>query len=150
MQIEILLKSLCLSYYQYNSNISTLIAVDIWSQLSDYAKDTIINHFECENEELLAFVQSINDDCPDDHICNYQTQREMMENADATTSDILCDAVKLSHRRYSLKYKKYDGIIIHLQHVKIEKRNATEFVAVDENGNEYCFREEWINSIIKE
>ena len=149
LEVEILLRSLCLSYYQKNSNISLAIAVDIWSQLSDYAKGKIDKDFKCEDKELHDFIQLLKDDFPDDHVCSYQTQHETIEHCDPTIADKLCDALKLSPRKYSLKYKKPDKTVIYLQQVYIRKCQHY-YYAIDENGEKHYFEADWVYTIERE
>ncbi len=150
LEVEILLKSLSLSWDRYNSNISISIAFDIWSQLSEYAKEKIKKDFEYEDAIHQDFLQIIADDCPEDHICFFKTQREMIDLIDGTIFDVLSEAEKIPDRRCTLRYKDEDGNRFSLEGVRIKRINNLDYIAIDEEGREYLFREEWIGSIILE
>ena len=148
LQVEILLRSLSLSFDRYNSTISYYMALDIWSQLSEYAKEKIKKDFEYEDDIHLEFISYIDDDTPDNHTCLFKTQREMIEQIDASISDILRDAEKVPNRRCAIRYKDEDGNRFYLEDVKIERLNHYEYVATDNEGKKHIFREEWVGNII--
>lgn len=147
LQVENLLRSLSLSNDSYNSTISYQIALDIWSQLSDYAKDKIKEDFGYEEDIHQDFIKYVDDDTPDNHACMFKSQREMIEQIDASVFDILQDAEKVPNRRYAIRYKDEKGKRFYLEEVKIERLNHFEYVAIDRDGNEHVFREKWVGSI---
>lgn len=148
LQVEILLRSLSLNCQQYNSTISYYIALDIWSQLSDYAKEKIKKDFQCEDDIHLEFINYIDDDTPDNHTCLFMSQREMIEQIDPSIYDILRDVEKVPNRRCAIRYKDEDGRRFYLENVKIERLSRDEYVAIDEKGERHIFREEWVGNII--
>ena len=150
LEVEILLKSLSLSCDRYNSNISTRIAFDIWSQLSDYAKEKIKKDFAYEDDIHQEFIKCIDEDCPTDYACSFSTQREMIDLIDGTIFDVLSEVEKIPDRTCFLRYKDEDGNRFSLEGVRINRINNQDYIAVDNEGREYLFREEWIGSIIIE
>ena len=147
LEVEILLKSLCLCYYKNNVNITLMIATDIWSQLSDYAKDKIEHDFELEDEELKDFINLLKSDETDDHICFYQTQRQVIEHHDVTNTDILWHAIKTGNEGYTLKYIDPSGHVFRLENIKIVRKDRCTFSAIDQDNNKYDFDESWVYEI---
>lgn len=147
LQVEILLRSLSLSFDKYNSTISYYIALDIWSQLSDYAKDKIKSDFEYEEDIHLNFIRYVDEDTPDNHTCLYKTQREMIEEIDPSVYDILRDVEKVPNRRCAIRYKNEIGNCFYLEDVKIKRLNQFEYAAIDKNGDKHIFQEDWVGSI---
>lgn len=146
LQVEILLRSLSLSFDQYNSTISYYMAIDIWSQLSDYAREKIIKDFEYEEDIHKEFINYISDDTPDDHTCSFKSQREMID--DISISDILRDVEKVPDRKCTIRYKHKNGTRFCLEDVKIERLNHMEYVAISKDGDKHIFQEDWVGNIV--
>ena len=124
------------------------MAVDIWSQLSDYAREKIKEDFEYEDDIHKEFINYIDDDTPDDHTCLFRTQREMIDQIDASVFDLLRDVEKVPDRKCTSRYKDENGTRFCLEDVKIERLNHTEYVAISKNGEKHIFREDWVASIV--
>ena len=71
----------------------------------------------------------------------------MIDQIDATNADILRDAEKSSERTYSIRYRDDTGTSKNLFGVKIKRYNQFDYIAVDKEGNEYLFKEDWLQSI---
>ena len=79
MQVGVLLKSLCINFCDNESDISLNIALDIWSQLSDYAKARIESKFARIDKDMQFFIELLKDSSPDNRACIFQTEREMQK-----------------------------------------------------------------------
>ena len=79
MQVGVMLDSLCRTYYENESEMCLQIAMDVWSQLSDYAKDKIEFVFANSNKDLQEFIAILSDECPGDYAASYNTERDMMD-----------------------------------------------------------------------
>ena len=73
MQAGTLLKGMEKLYYDEENEVSTGIAIDIWSQLSDYGKERIKRYYFAEDPGFLKILE-------DDHAVTFHTEREIMRN----------------------------------------------------------------------
>lgn len=90
MEAGILLQALAKHYYNYESEISRRIAVDIWCQLSDYAKERIRRFIAQDDPELTDLIMELEDDAPVAQMAAaFSTEREMVEDMEleGTMSD---------------------------------------------------------------
>ena len=147
MQVGALLQSLCHShYYGLQSNIYLQIAIDIWSQLSDYAKEKIRTVYAIRNEDLNEFVEILDDECPDDYVSTYHTEREMAEKEGLSREDKLLFLAKLPERTATITLKK-DGSISYIRRANVKNYIGKRVAVTDENGKEYLLEFEQIEDI---
>lgn len=92
MQVETLLKSFQLNYDSGN-NIPLDLAVDVWGQLSDYAKDRIRKVFSQKDPDLDEFLKLVDAESQSDEY-RFMTESEMMEHRDMTVDEQLLTACK--------------------------------------------------------
>ena len=78
MQLATLLKALAVQYYDQEDDVSRIIAVDIWSQMSPYARKKIVDYYAFDDITLADFVSEIDNPCPDDHGI-YRTEKELLD-----------------------------------------------------------------------
>jgi len=78
LQLSSLLKALCHQYYDYEDDISVWIATDIWSQMSEYARQKMFDYFAFTDPDLKEFLEILKDEYPDGHTCGYHTERYML------------------------------------------------------------------------
>ena len=76
-QAATLLQALQRNYDEHESAVSSYLAVDIWSQLSDYARERIEYVFTAGDPDFAAFIEMLKDETPDGRIPAYRTEREM-------------------------------------------------------------------------
>lgn len=138
MQVGTLLQSLCRNYYDFESSISIVIATDIWSQLSEYAKEKIKNIYTVQDQDFQEFVEILDDECPDDYASSYRTEREIADNEGLSLEDKLRFLAKAPMRSATIIITKDD------ERIKIVgacvKDYREDFVAVtDSKRNEYEF-----------
>ena len=105
MQLATLLKSLCHQYYDYEDVIGLLIAVDIWSQLSEYARKKIVDHFAFDDQDFQMFIDLLMDECPDDHACVYHTENELLREIEMTVEQAIPYLTKAAGRRGIIRFK---------------------------------------------
>ena len=72
-----LLQAMQRNYDEHESTVSSYLAVDIWSQLSDYAKERIEYVFTAGDPDFAAFIEMLKDETPDGRIPAYRTERDM-------------------------------------------------------------------------
>lgn len=141
MQVGTLLQSLARNYYEFDNHVSHSIAIDIWSQLSDYAKERVEEIYAKGDETVADFINLIKDDCPNNHACSFYTERIMMSAEtfdEMSNNDKLDFLIKGAGRRCNLVL--YDGskknkILIN-QRVKYEiNDNKKVYIFISEDGN---------------
>ena len=76
-QAATLLQALQRNYDEHESTVSSYLAVDIWSQLSDYARERIEYVFTAGDPDFAAFIEMLKDETPDGRIPAYRTEKEM-------------------------------------------------------------------------
>ncbi len=135
MQVGTLLQALCYNYYTNLQSISTSIATDIWSQLSDYAKDKIRNIYAVKDSDFQEFVEMLDGECPDDYASTYQTERLMMQKEDIKLQDLLLYLAKAPERTATLVIRN-NGRETHFKSAQVINL-GNEFVLIKDNdGNE--------------
>lgn len=81
MQVGVMLEALCKSYTEDEMYNAFYIGVNLWCQLSEYAKERVIEIFGKKNEDLLMFIDEI-EDITNNHIRTFETEHEVMKNGD--------------------------------------------------------------------
>lgn len=124
-QTAILLRSLQESYDSEISNTSWNIALNIWTQLSDYTKDRIMNYTFPDNKEFHNLLNQLSEEENSDR--PYSTEKEMFENETIETK------LQLAYKsviRCNIEFD--DGRIVH-----------DCFVRFNHNRNKYtCEKDE--------
>ena len=93
MQVGVMLEALCKSYMEDEVYNAFYIGVNLWCQLSEYAKERVIEVFGKKNEDLLMFIDEI-EDIANNHIRTFETEREIMTNGDYKIQEKLLTAHK--------------------------------------------------------
>lgn len=110
IQVITLIKALCNSYYNDESQMSLLIAFDIWSQLSEYAKDKIKEFHTVCNEDFKDFIDVLDGDCPDDHASTYKTERDVAATEDLSERELLVLLAKVPERSATIILNNHECI----------------------------------------
>ena len=76
MQVGTLLKGLECLYENEEGDIAKGIAIDIWSQLSEFGRERIKRYYF---DETSSFINDISDETPDEHAVTYLSERAMKE-----------------------------------------------------------------------
>ena len=92
MQVEALLKSLQLNYSD-DHNIPFDLAVDVWGQLSDYAKERIGEIFSSKDPDLSEFLEDVNREAQSNEY-RFMTESEMLMDLDLRVSEQIDIAYK--------------------------------------------------------
>ena len=88
-QAATLLQALQRNYDEHESTVSSYLAVDIWSQLSDYARERIEYVFTAGDPDFAAFIEMLKDETPDGRIPAYRTEREMFIGDESISERLL-------------------------------------------------------------
>lgn len=148
MQLATLLKSLCHQYYDYEDDISVTIAVDIWSQLSSYAQSKIENYFTYGDQDFAAFINILKDECPDDHVCAYHTERQMIRDIEMPIDQSLEYLAKADGRSGILVF--FDGTERQLKQIsKIQgPGESITYKAIDSDNDVFEFTKEQVLEVV--
>lgn len=93
MQVGVMLEALCKSYMEDEVYNAFYIGVNLWCQLSEYAKERVVEIFGKKNDDLLMFIAEI-EDISNAHIRTFETEREIMDNGDYKIQEKLLTAHK--------------------------------------------------------
>ena len=155
METVTLLQALSDLYDRQESWISSRIATDIWSQLSEYTRTRIIDVF-CRNDSSFAdFVEMINDEVPDDHMgAFYETERDMAEGKnDISDFEKLVFYAKVGSRRCYLKLQLDDGTRIfesvRIEHISGTGPDESVFIAKTDKGEKIPFQTDQVVVIMR-
>ena len=154
-QAATLLQALQRNYDEHESTVSSYLAVDIWSQLSDYARERIEYVFAAGDPDFACFLEMLKDETPDERIpASFRMEREIITGEWSARETLMycskayriCDQLllKLPDERVELFTN------VHIKFGNRAERNGGEFmyIAVTEDGTEIPFREQDVEYII--
>lgn len=152
MQLATLLKALAHQYYGHENDIDSqqddiarLIAIDIWSQMSEYAQQKMKDYFAFDDETLSNFIDEVTYQLPDDRVL-YRTEKEQLKEIELSTEQCLQHLMKAPNRTGTLELQTGQRIRIErLYPAYIAGKQAYE--AVDTGGNTTVFTKDQIKSI---
>ena len=162
-QAATLLQALQRNYNEHDSTVSSYLAVDIWSQLSDYARERIEYVFAAGDPDFADFLEMLKDETPDERVpASFRSERDMF-NEEWPIHERLLYYMKAERMCSKLQIETEDGEIL-LSNVRIKMRdrsirstssrggenriNKIMFSAVTENGDEIPFEEADIIDIL--
>lgn len=161
-QAATLLQALQRNYDEHESTVSSYLAVDIWSQLSDYARERIEYVFTAGDPDFAAFIEMLKDETPDGRILAYRTEREMFVG-DESTSERLLYYMK-ADRVCPKLCLEIDGTERELSNVRITMQGRSAYgngsrkragvsgdflyIAITEQGAEVVFEEKDVIDIL--
>lgn len=102
MQLATLLKALAAQYFDQDDDVSRIIAVDIWSQMSPYARKKIVDFYAFDDLKLADFISEIDNPCPDDHGV-YRTEKELLQEIEMPVDLALPYLMKAPGRTGTIK-----------------------------------------------
>ena len=162
-QTATLLQALQRNYDEHESTVSSYLAVDIWSQLSDYARERIEYVFAAGDPEFAEFLEMLKDEAPDERIPAslgaFRTEREIF-NEDWSIPDALRYYMKADRICQKLELESENEGVIKYNNVRIRMKRWDEvkksysrhgrrvFVAVTEKGEEIPFEESDVIDIL--
>lgn len=148
MQLSSLLKALCHQYFDHSDEVSVLIAIDIWSQLSKYTQKKIKNHYAFDDPDLADFVEMLEDECPDNHVCRYRTEKELSGDIEMPIDDALPYLTKAQGRKATILLK--NGAYIRVQTLypiyNADGRPAYQALMCD--GDQTTFTKDQVEEVI--
>lgn len=133
VQIATLLKALSRQYFneQEQDDVCRIIGVDIWSQMSEYAREKIINYYAFDDVVLADFIFEISNPCPDDHGI-YRTEKEMLQEVELSVNQALPYLMKAPGRTGVIKLTSG-------KHIVAKKIDQT---MLPDGTNAYCVTDE--------
>ena len=155
MQAATLLQALFRNFCEAESETSRFIALDIWFQLTDYAKRKVRTYFdfEIDDYQFSDFLNELEDAMPDSGTAGeFLTEREMIRNAqfDSLSTDETLNMAMKAERLCNIEIERPGGQRIELRRQRIRQRAAGNFnqlIAIGEEGEEEYFRKEDIQNI---
>lgn len=143
MEVGTLLQSLAHNYVDNNSDISFNIGIDVWYQLSVYARNRVRKYYAYRDEKLKKFLNDIDCMLPDKTNYGFQTEREMVQVIPGSQSELFDFVMKGEGRFCNLYFKSSDDVLCdqRLEYTQIE--DEIRYWAIDENGNriEICIED---------
>lgn len=110
MEVGVLLKALSNKYFASESQISRRIALNIWYQLSDYAKDRIKKFIAEDDPDLKDLIAELEDDTPDQRmVTGFNTEREMLNLIEEEGYDLSFDEYRMYLRKRGIIPETMDG-----------------------------------------
>ena len=148
-QLATLLKALCHQFYDYEDDKSVIIAIDIWYQMSEYAQNKIKHYFAYNDSDFSAFIDMIDDDCPDDHVIRYYTEREMLKRLETPMpiDDALAFLMKVAGRTGTIILSTGERLSIKQLSPMYQDDGNCAYKALDINGNVTVFRRSQVDDI---
>ena len=80
MQAGTLIQALARNYTEHDNDTSYILGLDIWSQLTEYARAKIRDYFAYGDPVVRAYIRELDGSCPDMETAAFQTERDMIEN----------------------------------------------------------------------
>ncbi len=148
MEAGTLLYSLFINACEKGSEISRFIAMDIWFQLTDYAKEKIRRNFfePIEDYQFSDFLDELEDATPTGHSLRYMTERDMLkDNRFDPNSPFEKLIMAYKGERYcSLDIAKSEGgEIIRLYHQRVYFLNHDgDYEAKADDGTSFFFHKD--------
>lgn len=134
MQIGTLLKALAHDYNDENSDISFSIGLDIWCQLSDYARKRVKFIYAKYDEALKNYLKEIEMVIPDASAGRFFTERELVEETPLSYNDLLIFVMKGKNRRCNLYLNSPERELYNQDIFCSRTANGLKYQAVSENG----------------
>lgn len=148
VQLGTLLKALAWQYYKREDDVSRIIAVDVWSQMSEYARNKIIDYFAFDDEDLYDLVKELQNCCPDDHACIFQTERSMLQEIEMPIDQALPWLMKVPGRTGTIKLLTGNQIVAVRVSPVVLDNGRNGYCVVDHEGNNTIITKEQIEDII--
>lgn len=136
-QLATLLKALAHQFWDYEDDKTRIIGIDIWSQMSVYARNKIIDYYAFNDKDLESFVKIISNTCPDDHACLFYTEKEMMKNLEIELplDDAISHLMKVEGRKGIIILNSEEQIEVCQIDPKISNEGEKYYRVVDSNGD---------------
>ena len=155
LQVATLLQALFRNTCETESEISRFIAIDIWFQLTDYAKRKVRTYFDFEIDHypFSEFLDELEAVVPDGGTAGgFLTEREMIRDArfDSMSTDETLRMVMKAGRLCNIEIERPGEPRKELRHQRIRQHAAgfsDQLIAVGEEGEEESFRMEDIQNI---
>lgn len=134
MQLASLLKALAHQYFDQEDDLGRIIAVDIWSQMSEYARQKIISYYAFDDETLSDLIFEIDNPCPDNHGV-YRTEKELQKEIEMPVDQALPYLMKVRGRTGTIQLVSGDRIEAKEIYPAILNDGRKVYNIIDDNGN---------------
>ena len=73
----------------------------------------------------MEFIEILKDDCPLNHLCQFSTERQMIEDADASIETQIEYLMKVPGRTCSISFRDSNNVDLYLENQKVEVEQFT-------------------------
>ena len=147
MQLATLLKALAAQYFDQEDDVSRIIAVDIWSQMSPYARKKIIDFYSFNDLKLADFIFEIDDPCPDDHGV-FHTEKELLQEIEMPVDMALPYLMKVSGRTGTIKLTTGDHIVVKEIYPTTLSDGSNAYRIIDDTGKTLILTKDNIEDVL--
>ena len=147
MQLATLLKALAVQYYDQEDDVSRIIAIDIWSQMSPYARKKIVDFYAFDDLKLSDFIDEIGDPSPDDHSV-YRTEKELLQEIEMPVDRALRYIMKATGRTGTIKLVTGEHIVAKEIYPAILDNGSNAYRVIDSTGKTLMLTKENIEDVI--
>ena len=148
LQLATLLKALAHQYWEHEDEVSVLLGIDIWSQMSDYAKQKMMDYFAFHDQDLKEFIGILKDECPDDHACAFYTEKQMLKEIEMPLDQALEYLMKASGRIGTISLKSGQSIMVRQIDPMVQNDGKKAYEAMCVCGESIMFTMDQIKEII--
>lgn len=147
MQLATLLKALAAQYFDQEDDVSRIIAVDIWSQMSPYARKKIIDFYAFDDITLADFIFEIDNPCPDDHGV-YRTEKELLQEIEMPVDLALPYLIKAPGRTGTIKLITGEHIVAKEIYPISVSNGSNAYRIIDDTGRTFILTKDKIQDVI--
>lgn len=147
MQLATLLKALAVQYYDQEDDVSRIIAIDIWSQMSPYARKKIVDFYAFDDLKLSDFIFEIGDPSPDDHSV-YRTEKELLQEIEMPVDQALRYIMKATGRTGTIKLVTGELIVAKEIYPVFLDNGSSAYRIIDNAGKTLMLTKENIEDVI--
>lgn len=147
MQLATLLKALAHQYFDQEDDLGRIIAVDIWSQMSEYARQKIISYYAFDDDALSDLIFEIDNPCPDNHGV-YRTEKELQKEIEMPVDQALPYLMKVRGRTGTIKLTTGECIVAKEIYPTTLSNGSKAYKIVDDLGNAILLSKDEIKDVI--
>ena len=111
-------------------------------------KSKIKKHYAFDNPDLRDFIEMLDDECPDDHVCVYRTERDLLRDIEMPVDDALPYLAKVHGRKAIIILKTGECIRVKELHQTYTNDGREAYQALSSEGKLMTFVKEQVEEVI--